>query len=195
MDFIKNNIIISKDKIRKEIKLKRSQLILEDKLKKDELILSKILSDRSIIEAQLIYLYVSLDEKGEVGTKGIINKLLKIGKQVALPKVLGSDIIFYLIHDMENLEKGHMNILEPKEYCEKIECKYAPIIIPGLAFDRLGNRIGYGGGFYDRFLKKEPTHKKIALAYDFQLYDIIETEKFDIKVDKIILDKEVVFCE
>ena len=195
MDFIKNNISSSKNKVRKDIKLKRSQLIAEDKLKKDKLILSKVLSDKIIIEAPLIYLYASIDEKGEVGTKDIIKELLKSGKQVALPKVSGNDIIFYLIYDMENLEKSHMNILEPKEYCKKIECKYAPIIIPGLAFDRLGNRIGYGGGFYDRFLKKEPIHKKIALAYDFQIYETIETEKFDIKVDKIILDKEVIFCE
>ena len=70
--------------------------------------------------------------------------------------------------------------------------KNALIIMPGLAFDEKKNRIGYGGGFYDKYLERHPGLFKVALAYDFQIYKKLETEQFDIRPDIIVTDKRVI---
>ena len=62
----------------------------------------------------------------------------------------------------------------------------ALVLMPGLAFDPQGHRIGYGGGFYDRFLSQEPEHPTVALCYDFQMLPLLETEEFDIPVDLVL---------
>ena len=111
---------------------------------------------------------------------------LKDGKQVAVPKVYGDEMKFILMEDLSTVEKGYAGIPEPVAD-EPVACdETALVLMPGLAFDPQGHRIGYGGGFYDKFLAREPNHPTLALCYDFQMLQQLETEEFDIPVDLVL---------
>ena len=99
---------------------------------------------------------------------------------------------FYYISDTKQLAKGYQGILEPVT-TECADGKSGLFLLPGLAFDRFLHRCGYGGGFYDRYLKKhaDVSLKKVAVAYDFQIYEKIPVEEHDEKIDLLISEKEV----
>ncbi len=98
------------------------------------------------------------------------------------------------IYSLDNMIEDNWGILEPKDIDKKNICEnFDLIIIPGLAFDRRGNRIGYGGGYYDKYFSKiKNINNKVALAYDFQILDNIKSEIHDIKVDYIISNNETI---
>jgi 5-formyltetrahydrofolate cyclo-ligase len=93
---------------------------------------------------------------------------------------------FIYLTDLDRVEKGYAGIPEPVDDGPEAEDPTALVLMPGLAFDPEGHRIGYGGGFYDKFLAKEPEHPTLALCYDFQMLPKLETEAFDIPVDWVI---------
>ena len=84
------------------------------------------------------------------------------------------------------MEKGYCGIPEPIADEPVADDKTALVLMPGLAFDPQGHRMGYGGGFYDKFLEKEPNHPTIALCYGFQMLEHLETEAHDIPVDTVL---------
>lgn len=98
---------------------------------------------------------------------------------------------FYLVSTYEQLEEGCFGIREPKDFCERINSvsKDAVVIMPGVAFDRNGNRIGYGKGFYDKYFGNYPEVYKIAIAYEIQIVDEIFADKYDVKADCVITEK------
>lgn len=134
--------------------------------------------------ANTIYAYLPYNQ--EVRTEGIILRALADGKRVAVPKVYGDEMRFILIDDLENLAPSNMGIPEPVADGPVAKDPFALILMPGLAFDPQGHRIGYGGGFYDKFLAAEPQHPTIALCYDFQMLPQLETDAFDIPVDQVL---------
>lgn len=141
-------------------------------------------------QADVIYVYKSVNN--EVDMDYLIRKALAQGKTVALPKVCDKQILFYKITDDSDLVYGYMGIPEPAANPYNLtDADDGLIIVPGLAFDTACNRTGYGGGFYDRFLAEHPGLIKAGVAYDAQIYDGIETDDFDIKVDMIISEKRV----
>lgn len=176
--------ISKKSEIRNKVKEKRRNLDMDMAAKWDQSICEQLLNLDEIRKSFCIYCYVSAHH--EVGTWKIIAALISQGKFVAVPKVIGKDMEFYAISGKTDLEEGSMGIMEPKSTCLKIHDLKAPVIVPGIAFDMQGNRIGYGGGFYDRFFKREPNHPRIAIAYDFQIFDQIPIEPHDIPVHQII---------
>ena len=94
---------------------------------------------------------------------------------------------FYRITGEADLAPGSFGILEPKESCPAIWPAAGDVmLLPGAAFDREGHRIGYGGGFYDKFLSREPNHPTLALCYDFQMLPHLDTEEHDIPVDTVL---------
>lgn len=93
---------------------------------------------------------------------------------------------FIYMEDLSRVEKGYAGIPEPIEDEPVADDETALVLMPGLAFDAQGHRIGYGGGFYDKFLAREPNHPTIALCYDFQMRPKLETEQFDIPVDTVL---------
>ena len=134
--------------------------------------------------AKTIYGYLPYNQ--EVRTVPMLEQALKDGKQVAVPKVYGDEMKFILMEDLSAVEKGYAGIPEPVAD-EPVACdEMALVLMPGLAFDPQGHRIGYGGGFYDKFLAKEPNHPTLALCYDFQMLQELETEEFDIPVDQVL---------
>ncbi len=177
-----------KDEIRKKILKIRNSISTYELLERSNKIISKLELQKEFREANRILCYISFDN--EVYTHGLIKKYCK-SKKIAVPYISKEDIHLSYIHGWDELKAGTYGILEPSviERAEEKEIELA--IIPGIAFDRNGNRIGYGKGYFDRLLKRMNA-VKIALAFDFQIVDAIATEKHDVKMDKIITDKEVI---
>ena len=135
--------------------------------------------------AKTIYGYLPYNQ--EVRTVPMLEQAIRDGKRVAVPKCYGSDMKFIYIDDFTGqVAPGYANIPEPIADGPVAEDKTALVLMPGMAFDREGHRIGYGGGFYDRFLAEEPDHPTLALCYGFQMVERLETEEFDIPVDMVL---------
>ena len=136
-------------------------------------------------KAQTIYGYLPYTQ--EVRTVPMLEQAIRDGKRVAVPKCYGEEMRFLYISDFEKEgAPGYANIPEPIAAEPVADDKTALVLMPGLAFDPQGHRIGYGGGFYDRFLSAEPDHPTLALCYGFQMVEHLETEEFDIPVDMVL---------
>ncbi|MBE6958808.1 MAG: 5-formyltetrahydrofolate cyclo-ligase [Ruminococcaceae bacterium] len=135
-------------------------------------------------DAKTVYGYLPYNQ--EVRTVPILEQALRDGKRVAVPKVYGEEMKFIYLSDLTQVETGYAGIPEPIADAPVGDDPTALVLMPGLAFDREGHRIGYGGGFYDKFLSAEQTHPTVALCYDFQLVEELPTEEFDIPVDEVI---------
>lgn len=135
-------------------------------------------------QADTIYFYLPYNQ--EVRTVPMIQRALQEGKRVAVPKVYGDEMRFIYIEDLSGIAKGSFGIPEPVADGPVAEDPHALILMPGLAFDREGHRIGYGGGFYDKYLSARPGHPTVALCYAFQMQAHLETEEFDIPVDLVL---------
>ena len=134
--------------------------------------------------AKTIYGYLPYNQ--EVRTIPILQCALDDGKKVAVPKVIDDRMVFVLMDDLSKVEKGYAGIPEPVDNGPEASDPDALVLMPGLAFDPQGHRIGYGGGFYDRFLEKEPNHPTVALCYEFQVFPELETQEHDIPVDLVL---------
>ena len=134
-------------------------------------------------KAQSIYGYLPYNQ--EVRTTPMLRQAQLDGKRVAVPKCYGDEMRFIWLDDLDRVEKGYANIPEPIDDGPIADDPTALVLMPGLAFDPQGHRIGYGGGFYDKFLAKE-MHPTLALCYDFQMLEHLETEQFDIPVDTVL---------
>lgn len=140
-------------------------------------------------EAKVLYAY--MDYKHEVETRDLIRSAWTQGKRVAVPKVLGKEMrFFYITSFEEDLEEGSFGIQEPKESAPAEE-ENALLLMPGVAFDRMRHRVGYGGGFYDRFLEQHPKLTTVALAFEFQVREEVPFEEFDIRPAKVVTEKRV----
>lgn len=144
--------------------------------------LKKITLER---DAKVIHAYLPI--KGEINITPYLRWLLQMGLRVVCPKVLpGRRLQNLELLDIEKLEKGPFNTIHPAGE-NKYEGRIDLVIIPGLAFDRELNRLGYGGGYYDRFLPNYSEAYKLAVQYPFQLVPSVPTEAHDVKVDQLIL--------
>ena len=135
-------------------------------------------------QAKTIYGYLPYNQ--EVRTTYALERALQDGKRVAVPKIYGDEMRFIYLEDLSDVEKGYSGIPEPVKDEPVADDPTALVLMPGLAFDQQGHRVGYGGGFYDKFLENEPDHPTIALCYAFQVLDALETEEYDIPVDHVI---------
>ena len=134
--------------------------------------------------AKTIYGYLPYNQ--EVRTVPMLEQALKDGKRVAVPKCYGDEMKFIFMDDLSKVELGYANIPEPIADGPVADDETALVLMPGMAFDPEGHRIGYGGGFYDKFLAAEPNHPTLALCYEFQMLPHLETEEHDIPVDYVI---------
>ncbi len=120
---------------------------------------------------------------------------LKAGKEVYFPRVSGSSLSFHRVKSLDELKPGKFGIPEP----DAGSFSAAPgeldlIIVPGVAFDSTGNRLGYGKGYYDRSVINVPEGKRIALAYGFQVLDFVPGGKSDLGVGLIVTEFGIIFC-
>lgn len=132
------------------------------------------------------------DYNHEVVTEYLIKEAWKAGKEVAVPKVVGKDMVFYKLTDFARLEPGYFGIPEPVSG-EIVNWSKALMIMPGVAFDRANHRVGYGGGFYDRYLEKHPQLERVAIAFSFQMLPEVPTEPTDICPQIIVTEEEICY--
>ncbi len=170
-----------KKELRKEILYLRDNL--EDRYNKSVIIKNKILSLDIYKKSNVIALYSSM--KSEVDTKELISESLELGKRVLLPRIINKNkMIFIEINKDTNYEKNNFGMLEPIGIEEK---NIDLMIIPGVAFDKDNNRLGYGRGYYDKYLKDKNIYK-IGICFKEQIVDNIDIEEHDIKMNLIITD-------
>ncbi len=175
---------MNKQELRKQIRAQKRAMT-------EELIVSKgvqlgilFAQSEAYKHAKSIYGYMPYNQ--EVRTVAMLEQALRDGKRVAIPKCYGDEMKFIWMEDLSQVEKGYAGIPEPIADGPVADDETALVLMPGLAFDPQGHRIGYGGGFYDKFLAAEPSHPTLALCYDFQMLPHLETEEFDIPVDHVI---------
>ncbi len=192
--------IDDKKAFRKAMLLKRDALPYENRIEADEARNECIRNWDVYQNAELLLFYVSY--RSEADTIQLIKEALAEGRKVAVPKVIGKDMIFYRITEFSQLIEGYKGILEPD--IEKAElligvtdeqmskndlAKHTLLFVPGCAFDVKGGRMGYGGGFYDRFMEKYPDVLKVALAYEEQMVPEVPREAHDKTVDVIMTEE------
>jgi len=186
--------MVMKENIRKQIKEKRRKQSKEENRKKSKEIKERLFSLKEYKEAEAILFYISYN--GEVFTHDMILESF-YKKNIIVPVSNKQDSSLTLSHlkSWEELSIGSYGILEPR--IEKIRKTNVEdidlIIVPGVAFDEKGNRLGHGKGYYDRLLKKTNA-LTIGLAFEFQIVDNIPTNKHDRPVDIIITEKRTINC-
>lgn len=181
-------MMTSKTEARDKIKKFRNHLSDRDAELMSRRIAQFVTGMEEFEKAETVYIYKSINN--EVDTDQIITAALEMGKTVALPRVGSDNMNFYRIASMEDLFFGYMGILEPTDNpYNLVNTDDGIAIVPGLAFDTVCNRVGHGGGFYDRFLKKHPGLIKMGIAYDMQIFECIETDQNDVPLDMVITDR------
>jgi len=192
-----------KKRLREKLLKRRDSIPPEQKALKEAAI-EKSLFDLDVFKsAKTILMYVSF--RSEVDTTGYLDDLLKIGIKLILPVVDSRHNVLklYEVKDTSELAPGYMGIPEPdiRENRRVTIKEIDLVVIPGTGFDINGNRLGYGGGYYDRLLSYESKQlaqiehiPTIALAFEEQIGEEIPAEPHDITVDMIITDKRVISC-
>lgn len=178
--------------LRKRLIESRKSLDKTEKAKWDKIISEKIINSDYFKNAEQVLIFSSTDD--EFDTRYIIERCRLLYKRVFYPLCIDSEgkMEFYKVDSVGDLQVGMYNILEPKSTCKK----YIPqdndlIIVPCLSADRHKNRIGYGKGYYDRFLK-DFNGVSVSPCYDILLEDEIPTDKYDMQINIIVTDKEVI---
>lgn len=175
---------MDKQQLRKAIREKKRAMTPEEIERRSEILARLFLETPEYRQARTLYGYLPYNQ--EVRTIPILEQALRDGKQVAVPKVYGDTMRFLLLEDLTQVAKGYAGIPEPIADGPVAQDPAALVLMPGLAFDPQGHRIGYGGGFYDKFLAQEPEHPTVALCYDFQVLPHLDTQEFDIPVDLVL---------
>ena len=176
--------MVNKQELRKSIRAQKRAMTEEEIVSKSKALAEKFLASEAYQNARTIYGYLPYNQ--EVRTVPMLEQALRDGKKVAVPKCYGDEMKFLYLEDLTLVEKGYAGIPEPIADGPVADDETALVLMPGLAFDEAGHRIGYGGGFYDKFLSREPNHPTLALCYDFQMLPSLETEAHDIPVDYVI---------
>lgn len=174
---------MNKQELRAMIRQKKRAMTEQEIEQKSTRLGQLLFASEAYRQAKVIYGYLPYNQ--EVRTVPMLEQALRDGKRVAAPKVYGDEMKFIYLDDLTRIAKGYAGIPEPVADEPVASDRGALVLMPGLAFDLQGHRIGYGGGFYDKFLASEPEHPTVALCYDFQMLPKLDTEEFDIPVDQV----------
>ena len=188
---------MDKKAVRREVTEKKKQMSEDQIALLSAELKERFCSLKAYKNASVIYAYMSYNQ--EVRTMPVIEQAWKDGKKVAVPLTINKEYMeFIYLRSFADLENGYMGIPEPKaallDEPERIaDEKDVLILMPGLAFDKECNRTGYGGGFYDKYLASHPGTGfiKVALCFDFQIYERIEVEAHDEKMDMVVSNTAV----
>lgn len=189
---------MDKKVLRKKMLEKRSQLSLEEIERKSKIIANNLFNLNQYKEANFIFSFISF--KDEVDTHEIIKKSINMGKRVGVPVPVPKTKelkISELIDFDKELSLGFYNILTPKDkYIRIVPPKLVDLVlVPGVAFDKRGYRVGYGGGYYDRFFSNINENViKIGLCYEMQIIPEVPKDPYDIPIDFILTEKEFIQC-
>lgn len=190
--------LTSKQSVRSKYLAYRDGLTKSERVEKSRRIWENLKKQKAFADAEIVLVY--MDYRSEVITTGLVEELLNSGsgKRVFAPKVEGLDIEFYEINTMEDLLPGYQGIREPLQNekglftVHRMQAHRCFLLLPGAVFDRTLSRMGYGKGFYDRFLEKFPDVTKAGLAFECQIAKKIPVEEHDRKADMIVTEKEII---
>lgn len=177
-----------KKDIRKRVLKERNFMTEKEWEEKSHSIFKKVVTHPFFLRADTIYCYV--DYRKEVGTREIIQKAWQLGKKVAVPKVEEKDMQFYYIKDFSELQCGYRQILEPVTTLVA-DGAHGLVIMPGAVFDKKHNRIGYGKGFYDRYLSSHTNLNSLAIAFEMQMVEEIPATPYDFCPEVIITEEQI----
>lgn len=189
------DILSKKRELRKEAKLYRKSLSEDDRLDKSNMMINNLNTLKYFQKAEVILMYASRQD--EVETLTLIDELLEEGKKsVYCPVTQGDEMEFYKISSLEDLKEGNFHVLEPEPLKERLlelqkDVAYC-MLMPGLMFDKKGNRLGYGKGYYDKYLERVPNGVNlttIALSYDAMVKDEIPAEETDWRADYVVTEE------
>lgn len=185
--------MLMKTEIRREKKIERATMKKHNVIEKSHSVARIFLKSDIYKNAKSVMLYMPLGN--EVCTSEIIEDALLMSKNVLVPVTDKEtfEIVAHRITEKTQFEKGVFSLDEPKEKEVFDRRKIDTIIVPGIAFGKDGTRIGFGKGCYDRFLQ-DSFALKIGFCYDFQLCENIEIDPFDIKMDYIVTENELINC-
>lgn len=175
---------MDKKELRRQIREQKRAMSEEEIVAASERLGELFLNCPQYKDAKTIYGYLPYNQ--EVRTVPMLEQAMKDGKRVAVPKCYGEEMRFIYMDDLTKVEKGYANIPEPIADEPVAQDPTALVLMPGMAFTRDGKRMGYGGGFYDKFLAAEPDHPTVALCYAFQMVEDLPTEDYDIPVDCVL---------
>ncbi len=180
---------ITKESLRERLLATRNSLLPNQIVILSDLILEKIRNHPKFISSNSIFLYSSFGS--EVLTSSLIDCAKKDGKEVFLPVLTkNSELEFHLFESFSKMKKGKFGILEPTSKIKSTTSSDL-IIVPGVGFDLSLHRLGYGKGYYDKFLKNISSYK-IGICFDFQIISKIPILAHDQKMDEIISEKRIV---
>lgn len=184
---------MTKSEARAYVKPLRNALSAKEVHDRSEIIMDSVCRLDEFKKSDNILVYV--DYNNEVETKNFIEYCIRLGKSVYVPKVYGGTLMkFHKIDSLALLNSGKYGILEPvNEYCDNWDDIKGLMVMPGLAFGRDFGRVGYGKGFYDRYLSAHNGIYTVAVCFDFQLIDKIDIDDYDYRPDVIVTDSEVIF--
>ncbi len=182
--------MITKKEARQIVSIERKKMSEATCIERSGVIFDILITLSEFKQSKLLLIYSAI--RNEVNTELLLNYAFDNNIRVALPRVIGSNMCFYEITGPNDLRNGYMGILEPIEGLPECISNEGVIIVPGNAFDQKCHRTGYGKGFYDRYLEKHPNLTKIGLAFDFQLFDELESDCYDIPMDYVITEKLII---
>lgn len=184
--------------MREKCKLLRDSMHRTDIMDKSAAIAERLIGTDAYMQAEKVFSYVNYGS--EVETISFIETAVKHGKKVAVPVMVDprkNRMVFQQITDIKELNHVHYGIMEP-EYNENavlVPDKKTLVLLPGLAFDVYGYRLGYGGGYYDRYLAEYKTLANYGLAFEQQIVDRIMINGYDVRMDGVITEEKSYFWE
>ncbi|MAO64797.1 MAG: 5-formyltetrahydrofolate cyclo-ligase [Balneola sp.] len=184
-----------KQALRNRVLSDRKEMPEQDWRERSLAILRSLESTEFFKKADSVHTYVSMNQRREVGTDQLIETLLESDKRVVVPVTNFSDhsLTHIVLHSFGELITNKWGVREPEKEQDEVQPENLDlIIVPMAAGDRKGNRLGYGQGFYDRFLE-QTMGMKVGLVFSDFLFDKIPAEEFDVKLDVIITEEELIF--
>ena len=180
----------NKQNLRTQMMATCQKLFNKERQRLGDKALKNLLKSKEFLRAERIGLFAS--DSWELPTKPIFGASLNLDKEVAFPLVYGKELVFKWVKDWKSLRPGFKELLEPLKGIEVAIEELELLLVPGLAFDQKGNRLGRGGGFYDRLLSRQLKPKNICgLCYHFQIVSEVPMDIQDKPVQMVLTDENV----
>ncbi len=180
-----------KRELRARMRAARQSLPLGERLEASRLIEEHVIDLPEYAEAFVVLLYASTDE--EVNTEGLIDRGVLEGKNVVLPRMEDGGLALHQVSGREDLSPGPYGIFEPRLTLPIVPPEQVDLaVVPGLAFDEGGHRLGMGKGYYDRLLPRLAKALKVGVAFELQIVDEVPRDENDVPVDVVVTERRVI---
>lgn len=182
-----------KQHFRQVLRAQRSRLPAKDVSEKSRCIMNRLIRSELFQQSGSVFAYLNTNH--EVQTRPLIEYCLRIGKPVFVPVTRPHDMFFSRLCDFSDLREGMYGIPEPRNPIAAEPDENSLFLIPGLGFDRCGTRLGYGAGYYDKYLQCRRSLHLLGICFNIQRVEKLPAEKTDIQMDSVLTEKEWVFFE